>query len=168
MQRESIMPHTIDGGRRLPRRRRFFLFVLLIILVFFLSRAALSYYLNALWFGSLGYGDAFRKTVTLEATVYVLFFAVTFFVIYGWFLALRRVYRPDLMGGGLIFIGRLPVKLPVARILTVIVAVISLAIAAITGASTMADWQTLALYWYSPKIGAPADPIFGRPLNFYL
>jgi uncharacterized membrane protein (UPF0182 family) len=168
MQRESIMPQTIDGGRRPPRRRRLFLVVLLIILVFFGSRAALSYYVNALWFESLGYGDVFRKTVTLEATVFVVFFAVTFFVIYGWFLVLRRAYQPDLIGGGLIFIGRQPVKLPVARILTVIVAVISLAIAAITGASMMADWQTLALYWYSPTIGGPADPIFGRPLNFYL
>ena len=162
------MPQTIDGGKRPPRRRRFFLIVFLIIFVIFGSRAALSYYVNALWFGSLGYGNVFRKTVTLEATVFVVFFAVTFFVIYGWFLALRRAYQPDLMGGGLIFIGRQPVQLPVARILTVIVAVISLAVAAITGVSMMANWQTLALYWYSPKIGAPSDPIFGRPLNFYL
>ena len=162
------MPHTIDGGRRPPRRRRFFLIVLLIIFVIFGSRAALSYYVNALWFGSLGYGDVFRKTISLEATVFVVFFAATFFIIYGWFLALRRAYQPDLMSGGLIFIGRQPVKLPVERILTLIVATISLAIAAITGASIMADWQTLALYWYAPQSGAPTDPIFGRPLNFYL
>src|SRR5579872_6025461 len=168
MQRESIMPHTIDGGRRPPRRRRFFLIVLVIIFVIFGSRAALSYYVNALWFGSLGYGGVFRRTVSLEATVFVVFFAATFFIIYGWFLALRRAYQPDLMDGGLIFIGRQPVRLPVARILSVVVAAISLAIAAITGASMMANWQTLALYWYSPKIGAPADPVFGRPLNFYL
>jgi len=162
------MPHTIDGGRRPPRRRRFFLIVLVIIFVIFGSRAALSYYVNALWFGSLGYGGVFRRTVSLEATVFVVFFAATFFIIYGWFLALRRAYQPDLMDGGLIFIGRQPVRLPVARILSVVVAAISLAIAAITGASMMANWQTLALYWYSPKIGAPADPVFGRPLNFYL
>ena len=34
----------------------------------------------------------------------------------------------------------------------------------------MADWPTLALYWYAPA-GAPSptlDPIFGRPLTFYL
>src|SRR5580765_6583864 len=102
MQRESIMSQTIDGGRRPPRRRRFFLIVLLIIFVFFGGRTALSYYVNALWFGSLGYGEVFRKTVTLEATVFVVFFAATFSIIYGWFLVLRRAYQPDLMSGGLI------------------------------------------------------------------
>lgn len=162
------MPQIIDGERRPPRRRRFFLIVLLVIFVIFGSQAALSYYVNALWFGSLGYGEVFRKTVSLEATVFVVFFAATFFIIYGWFLALRRAYQPDLMSGGLIFIGGQPVRLPVARILTTIVAVISLVIAAITGASMMANWQTLALYWYAPQSGAPGDPIFGKPLHFYL
>ena len=168
MNRDIIMPQTIDGGRRPPRRRRFFLIVLLLIFVIFCGRAALSYYVNALWFGSLGYGDVFRKAVTLQGTVLVVFFAVTFLIIYGWFLVLRWAYQPDLMSGGLIFIGRQPVKLPVARILTVIVAAISLVIAAITGASMMANWQTLALYWYAPQSAVPTDPIFGRPLNFYL
>ena len=162
------MPQTIDGGRRPPRRRRLFLIVLLIIFVIFGSRTAVSYYVNALWFGSLAYGDVFRKTITLQGTTFVAFFAATFFIIYGWFLALRRAYQPDLMSGGLIFIGRQPVKLPVARILTVIVVAISLAIAAITGVSMMGDWQPLALYWYAPKNSALADPIFGKPLSFYL
>src|SRR5690348_7415322 len=113
---ERIMPQIIDGERRPPRRRRFVLLFLLIIPVIFGSQAALSYYVNALWFGSLGYGDVFRKTVSLEASVFVVFFAATFFVIYGWFLALRRAYQPDSMSGGLIFIGGQPVRLPVARI----------------------------------------------------
>jgi uncharacterized membrane protein (UPF0182 family) len=32
----------------------------------------------------------------------------------------------------------------------------------------MAEWPTLALYWYAPAAGAAADPIFGRPITFYL
>ncbi len=32
-----------------------------------------------------------------------------------------------------------------------------------------AEWPTLALYWYAPRItGGVVDPIFGKPLNFYL
>ena len=31
----------------------------------------------------------------------------------------------------------------------------------------MTEWQTLALYWYAPRTGF-IDPIFGKPLNFYL
>jgi uncharacterized membrane protein (UPF0182 family) len=30
------------------------------------------------------------------------------------------------------------------------------------------QWQTLALYWYAPRAGSVTDPIFGRPLGFYL
>src|ERR1700692_627446 len=33
----------------------------------------------------------------------------------------------------------------------------------------MAEWPTLALFWYAPHAsGSVADPIFGRPLNFFL
>jgi uncharacterized membrane protein (UPF0182 family) len=32
----------------------------------------------------------------------------------------------------------------------------------------MADWSTLALFWYAPHAtGGVADPIFGKPLNFF-
>jgi len=33
----------------------------------------------------------------------------------------------------------------------------------------MMEWPTLALYWYAPRVtGNVIDPIFGKPLNFYL
>ena len=33
----------------------------------------------------------------------------------------------------------------------------------------MAEWPTLALFWYAPHItGGIVDPIFGKPLNFFL
>ncbi len=38
-----------------------------------------------------------------------------------------------------------------------------------TAATMMADWPKFALYWFQPHPAAgPADPIFGRPLGFYL
>jgi uncharacterized membrane protein (UPF0182 family) len=32
----------------------------------------------------------------------------------------------------------------------------------------MLEWSTFALYWYAPRTNGIVDPIFGRPLNFYL
>jgi hypothetical protein len=68
-----------------------------------------------------------------------------------------------------IFIGGQPVALPVNSILRVIGPGASLFIALLTGAAMMAEWPTLALYLYAPRAtGGVVDPIFGRPLNFYL
>src|SRR5215472_4422542 len=161
------MPDTIEWGRRSPRRR-FFVVLALIALVIFGSRTATSYYVDALWFGSLGYGDVFRKTLSLQWAGFAVFFAATFFILYGWFLALKRAYQADLLSGSIIYIGRQPLKLPVERILTRIVLAVALLIAAATGASMMPEWPTFALYWYAPRTTRVVDPIFGKPLHFYL
>ncbi|MBV9625227.1 MAG: UPF0182 family protein [Acidobacteria bacterium] len=163
------MPQTIEWGRRPSRRSRLLLILLLVILFISSSRTALSYYVNALWFASLGYRDVFRTTVALEWAVFAAFFAITFALLYGWFLALKRAYRPELFDGGLIFIGGQPLNLPVERVLRLIVLLVSLAIAAVIAAGMMAEWQTFALYWYAPRSGGgPLDPIFSKPLGFYL
>ncbi len=163
------MPETIDWRPQSPRRRQVFLILGLIAIFIVGSRTAISYYVEALWFGSLGYRDVFEKTLSLQWGVFWAYFVATFLVLYGWFLALKRAYQPDLLSGGIIFIGRQPVKLPVERILRLIVLVVSLIIAALTGASMMAEWSTFALYWYAPRAtGGVVDPIFGRPLHFYL
>jgi uncharacterized protein len=165
------MPESIDWPRTYPprsRRRLLFIFVVLAI-IFFGSRTALSYYLDALWFGSLSYGDVFWKTQGLQWGIFAAFAAATFLILYGSFLALKRAHLPDLPSGQTIFIGRQPVKLPVEPVLRVIALIISLAIAAATGAGMMAEWPTLALFWYAPRNpGGLVDPIFGKPLNFFL
>ena len=132
------MPESIDWPpqRRAPIRPsgRFFLILALLALLLFSSRTALSYYVQLLWFGSLGYEDVFRKTLSLQWEVFTAFSAATFIILYGWFLLLRRAYQADLLSGSVIFIGGHPLKLPVERILRLIVLVVSLLIAATTGA----------------------------------
>src|SRR5467141_3590428 len=164
------MSDIIDWQRP-PRRhhRLFFLVLAILAVVIFCSRTALSYYVDALWFRSLGYGDVFRKTLTLQWIVFAAFFAVTFLFLYGWFLALRRAYQSDLPDDYMIVIGGQPLKLPVARILHLLGLAVSLVIAVVTGASVMMEWPTFALCWYAPRtIGGAVDPIFGKPVNFYL
>jgi len=167
------MPETIDWppphqGR--PRRRRRFLLILAVLAgIVFGGRTALSYYISVLWFGSLGYGEVFWKTLGLEWGIFAAFAAVTFLILYGSFLALKRAHLPDLPSGQTIFIGRQPVKLPVEPVLRLIALAVSLVIAAATGAGMIAEWPTLALFWYAPHTtGGVVDPIFGQPLNFFL
>ncbi len=167
------MPESIDWPpthAALPRRRRRFLLILVALaFVFFGARNALSYCVEVLWFGSLGYVDVFWKTFTLQWEIFFVFVAATFVVLSGTFLALKRAHLPDLPSGHTIYIGGQPLKLPVEPVLRLIALGISLAISAATGAAMMAEWPTLALFWYAPHAsGSVVDPIFGKSLNFFL
>jgi len=163
------MPPTIEWQGRPPHRRRFFIILAVAAIVIFGSRTSISYYVANLWFDSLGYGEVFRKTLSLQWTVFVIFLLATYLILYGWFLALRRAYQPDLLNGGIIYIGRQPVKLPVERILSFIARVVFFLIAIATGATMMDEWATFALYWYGARTPTGmVDPVFGKPLPFYL
>jgi uncharacterized membrane protein (UPF0182 family) len=151
-----------------PRRprRRLGLLILAILAVFVLGAGtALSYYVEALWFESLGFAAVFWRTLNLQSLVFVASAVATFLVLYGGFLALK----PERLGefSSLIINGQ-PFKLPVEPVLKLIAVGLSLAIAAATGAGMMAEWSTLALYWYAPKTAGMADPVLGRPISFYL
>jgi uncharacterized protein len=167
------MHESIDWPRIQPprrrHRRRFFLILAVLVGIIFGGRTALSYYVDVLWFGSLGYGDVFWKTLSLQWEIFTAFAAATFLILYGSFLALKRAHLSDLPNGHTIMIGGQPVKLPVEPVLRLIALGVSLAIAAATGAAMMGEWPTLALFWYAPRpTGSVVDPIFGKPLNFFL
>ncbi|MGC1434907.1 MAG: UPF0182 family protein [Terriglobales bacterium] len=164
------MPESIDWPRTQPprHRRRFLLILAVLAGILFAARTTLSYYVDVLWFESLGYGGVFWKTLSLQWGVFVAFAAATFLVLYGSFLALKRAHLPDLPSGHTIFIGQQPVRLPVEPVLRLIALGVSLVIAAVTGAGMMVEWPTLALFWYAPESTGVVDPIFGKPLNFFL
>src|ERR1035437_2673172 len=167
------MSESIDWPPSHPgrpgRRRRFLLILIVLAVIFFGGRAALSYYVDVLWFRSLGYGNVFLKTLSRQWEVFTAFAAATFLILYGSFLALKRAHLPDLPDGHTILIGGQPLKLPVEPVLRLIALGISLAIAAATGAAMTGEWPTLALFWYAPRTaGSVVDPIFGKPLNFFL
>ena len=84
-------------------------------------------------------------------------------------MSLKRAHVPDLPDGHTILIGGQSLKLPVEPALRVMALSISLVVAAVAGAAMMAEWPTLALFWYAPHItNGIVDPIFGKPLNFFL
>jgi uncharacterized membrane protein (UPF0182 family) len=164
------MPESIDWPRTQPprHRRRFLLILAVLAGILFAARTTLSYYVDVLWFESLGYGGVFWKTLSLQWGVFVAFAAATFLILYVSFLALKRAHLPDLPSGHTIFIGQQPVRLPVEPVLRLIALGVSLVIAAVTGAGMMVEWPTLALFWYAPESTGVVDPIFGKPLNFFL
>src|ERR1700687_1810645 len=173
MMARGAMPESIDWPRAHPARRRRSRRLVLILAVlagiFFGGRTALSYYVDVLWFGSLGYGDVFWKTLSLQWGIFTAFAAATFLILYGSFLALKQAHLPDLPSDQTIFIGGQPLKLPVEPLLRLVALGVSLAVAAASGAAMMVEWPTLALLWYAPHTtGGVVDPVFGKPLTFFL
>ena len=153
--------------RPVRHRGRLFGLVLLGILVFG-GGTTLTYYVDALWFSSLGFLDVFWRTLNIEAAVFCAFGAVTFAVLYGSFLALKPAHLGELANNPILINGQ-PFKLPVEPVLKLIALAVSLLIALATGAGMMAAWPTLALYWYAAPAASPiVDPIFLKPLTFYL
>ena len=60
------MPESMHWPRLQPpprrhRRRRFLIILAVLVGILFVGRAALSYYVDVLWFGSLSYADVFWK-----------------------------------------------------------------------------------------------------------
>src|SRR6267378_3719645 len=166
------MPESIDWPRMHPTRdrRRFFLLILAVLAgIFFGGRTVLSYYVDVLWFESLGYRAVFWKTLGLQWGIFAAFASATFLILYGSFLALKRAHLPDLPSGHTIIIGGQALKLPVEPVLRLIALGLALVIAVATGAGMMLEWPTIALFRYTPSnAGGFLDPVFGKPLNFFL
>jgi uncharacterized protein len=163
---------TIEYPAR-PRRRWRLPLVLAVLALFFSAGTTASYYVDALWFGSLGYAVVFWKALNIQAIVFGAFAAATFAALYGAFLALKPVRFGEPGSGGVIFVNGRPVALPIGPILRAGALLLSLVAGLAAGATMMSDWDTLALWWYGGAAAADAvaqarDPILGRPVAFYL
>lgn len=165
------MAETIDWQpRRPPKRRRLRFFVVgALFLLLFGGGTALSYYVDALWFGSLGYGDVFWKTLRLQSQIFTIFAVATFALLYGAFILLKPANLGDMSGIPLLINGQ-PIQLPVEPVLRFAGIAGAALIAVASGAGMTSDWMTLALYWHgagqSPL--SNVDPIFNRNVVFYL
>ena len=174
--RVRTLAHSINWPQKpapqRPRNRALFVIIAVVILVLlFSARTMLSLWVDLLWFRSLGYGQVFWTTRNLQWAIFAAFLVATFAVLYGAFSALRRAHIDDLPASHTIFIAGNPIELPIAPVLRAAAALLSAIIALGTGASMQSQWSTLALYWYAPPPSGPSavlDPIFGRPLTFYL
>src|SRR5579863_2416248 len=167
MSNKEDRSDIVIGAR--PRRSQAARLALLAVLgvVLLGGSTAVSYYVDALWFESLGLASVFWTRLTLQAATFGAFALLTFLVVYGVFRTLKPA-RLDALMGATILVNRRPVALPVEPVLKLIGLGLSAAIAAVAGASMMERWMTLALFWDAPRNAALLDPIFGQPLDFYL
>jgi len=161
----------IDGPQRkfTHRQRNWLIGISAVVVLFILARIVLSYWLDLLWFSSLGNSEIFWRTRVMEAGVFAVFSIATFVILFVALKAIRLSQQDSLPRAREIVLqgGRtLNISIePVLRIATWIVALLT---AFLSGTSMLAEWPTFALLLYAPRTTTVTDPIFGRPLSFFL
>jgi uncharacterized membrane protein (UPF0182 family) len=74
-----------------PRRAFLLWIVLAIFVIVFSARTSVSYFVDSLWFSSLGYSEVFWRTLDFKWIAFAIPSILTFLILFAWFSALRRV-----------------------------------------------------------------------------
>ncbi|HEV8484642.1 MAG TPA: UPF0182 family protein, partial [Blastocatellia bacterium] len=76
-----------------PRRRKWLPYVLggVLVALLLFGRGLLEFYIDALWFSSLGYADVYWYKFRLGAALFIVFLVVTFLIMRLPFVLLNRV-----------------------------------------------------------------------------
>lgn len=161
---------TIDWPPQGRHKRARVVLLAIVALLFLGGGTMVSYYVDALWYASVGFEDVFWTSVNVQTGTFFGFTFITFIVLYGAFSALRPSRLGELAGGTVLINGQ-PVRIPLEPAIRVIGLAVAAVVALITGAAMAAQWDTFALYWRGAGSGPAAavtDPIFGRSVGFYL
>ena len=159
---------VIDVGATRPRRRRrLWLILVLAALLLFASSRALSIYLSALWFGSLGYSSVYWYIFKLKLELFLIFFLLTAAILRAGFWLVARAFAQFAIGPRTIFVNRQPVNITPGRLLRPIAWIVSVLGGLIFGLAMRQEWRAFALYFHRPSTDL-TDPIFHKPISFYL
>ena len=83
MSNKEVHSDIVIGGRSRRRRRARLALLAVLGVVFLGGSTAVSYYVDALWFDSLGYASVFWTRLSLQSATFGAFALLTFLVVYG-------------------------------------------------------------------------------------
>lgn len=160
---------VVDVGP--PRRRRIWLIALagVIAVLVLTGSKLLGIYVDALWFGAIGYAAVYWYKFRLGALLFVVFFAVTFVLFKLAFWLLNRLF-PELIERPRLRLASVE-DMREVNLLPIIyrpgVWLLSVGGGLIAATSMSQEWSEFALFLNSQPAGA-TDPIFNRDVSFYL
>src|SRR2546425_2097707 len=150
----------IDVSPRRPRRpRRWWWLVLAGVALLFLASRALSIYISALWFGSLGYASVYWYMFKLKIELFIVFFLLTAVLVRGGLWLVGRSFAEFAFDRRTIFLNQQPVNFTPARVLRPLAWIVALLAALIFGFGMRQMWRSFALY-LNQTATPLADPIF--------
>ena len=158
----------IDVSPRRPRRpRRWWWLVLAGAALLFLASRALSIYISALWFGSLGYASVYWYMFRLKIELFAIFFVLTLLILRGGLWLIERGFARFAFDSRTVFINQQPVNFSPGRFLRPIAWIVSVLGGVVFGLSMREAWRSFALYSHQASTDL-TDPVFHKPVGFYL
>src|SRR5437773_11850027 len=137
----------IDVGARRPRRRRWIWLLLVAIAgLIFLASRALSIYISALWFGSLGYAPVYWYMFRLKIELFVIFFVLTLLILRGGLWLIERGFARFAFDSRTAVINQQPVNISPGRFLRPIAWIVSVLAGLVFGLSMREAWRSFAFY----------------------
>src|SRR5437867_5221319 len=146
--------------------RRFFLRLAAVVVVLVAAIQSISFYVDSLWFASLGFEPVYWYRLRAEATMFLTFAVASALVLW----LLFRLVMPPAGHSRRPFLqfGQEAIVIPTAENLKRLASPVAIVIGLFFGFSFSPDWNTYALLINSEPTSSSSDPIFGRPLSFYL
>lgn len=127
---------------------------------------SISFYVDALWFESLGFESVYWYRIQAQGIVFLVSAAASTLMIRAllWMVAppSNAEWNPLV-----IQLGRETVAFPANLTIKRLAWPISLVIGVMMGLSFSSNWTSYALYLNQPETPGMTDPIFGAPLSFY-
>ena len=151
-----------------PPRRRRWIWILIAVVVLFVSFSRIvSIYLSALWFGSLGYSSVYWYIFKAKVLLFAGSALLTALLLSATFWLFQRLFGAYAFENRTIVLNNQPFQFSPAKFIRPLGWIVSGVFGLIYGFQLKDQWRQFALYFNQPPTAAH-DPIFGKPLGFYL
>ena len=146
--------------------RRFVLRLGIVVILLLAAFQSISFYVESLWFGSLGFEPVYWYRLQAQTAVFFVFAVATAAILW----VLFRLVMPTAGYARRPFIqfGQEAIVIPTTETLKSLTVPAAIIIGVFFGLSFSADWNIFTLFINRVPASSISDPIFGRPLAFYL
>jgi uncharacterized membrane protein (UPF0182 family) len=161
--------NVIDISPPTPKRYRKLIWIVVaaLALIFILLRSV-SVYVSALWFGSLGYSSVYWYIFRAKIIAFLVFAVLTIVILRTAFWLIERTFAATALERRTIIVNNQSVSINPGRLFRPVAWAVAIIAGLIAGAGMKDGWRQFALYLNQPAGIATPDPIFQKPLSFYL
>ncbi|HKQ53319.1 MAG TPA: UPF0182 family protein [Pyrinomonadaceae bacterium] len=158
---------NIEPPKPKRRRRKLVWIAVAALLLLFILFRSVSIYISALWFDSLGYSSVYWYIFRTKLVTFLVFAVATTSILRAAFWLIERTFAATALDRRTIVVNNQSVTLNPSKFFRPAAWALSIIIGLVIGLGMKDGWREFALYLNQPS--APtADPIFGKPLSFYL